>query len=679
MHSRSAPARFVPLFVFFFALASAVLLSPARAQVQQQAGFSVGLASEVDLEDRSVVQPQGHVSGALTAYSTSLKGNFAGQFVEFDLNFPQQLTPLDSSTVAYAGDFAPGETDSYFIIETDTSDDTGVSNDLVEVDRGTGETNQEGTIARLTPDETWTELAADPAGDSLFGSTATSSASFLYTVDPTTSTALRRAEVTLEDGSAVPGLIAAAFGPDGQLYGYEVESDSLLQIDKTDGTATVVGDIGFNANAAQGLDYSVEDSTMYMAAFNASTNTGQLRTVDLGDGSTSLVGRLGSGDQLGYLALPSTPTPTLAINEFLADPSDDGGGGVDLNGDGEIDSDDEFVEIINFSGEPIDIGGYQIDDEAGGGGSPYTFPDTTLADGEGATVIGNFPDGTDESQYDDIIGGDAGGFFDEGLPGLNNGGDDVRLLTADGTVVDSVSYGSNGSTAEEDGVSSARNPDGVGEFQLQNTFGPMTAETAGQDNTDGSALPVEFGGAPVATVEGSSGAVTLRWTTLSEQNNRGFYVQHRRDAASGEAAWRSAPERVDGAGTSTAEQRYDYTVTGLAPGAYVFRVKQVDTDGRASFSQTVEVEVGASGFSLGAAHPNPLRAGEAAQLDFSAPKGEDVDAALYNTLGQKVRTLEVGTGGGVIEVRPRGLSSGLYFVRLTSGDRTTTQAITLVR
>ncbi|PSQ80797.1 MAG: hypothetical protein BRD40_03965, partial [Bacteroidetes bacterium QS_1_65_9] len=102
MHSRSAPARFVPLFVFFFALASAVLLSPARAQVQQQqAGFSVGLASEVDLDDRPVVQPQGHVSGALTAYSTSLKGNFAGQFVEFDLNFPQQLTPLDSSTVAY--------------------------------------------------------------------------------------------------------------------------------------------------------------------------------------------------------------------------------------------------------------------------------------------------------------------------------------------------------------------------------------------------------------------------------------------------------------------------------------------------------------------------------------------------------------------------------------------------
>jgi hypothetical protein len=56
-----------------------------------------------------------------------------------------------------------------------------------------------------------------------------------------------------------------------------------------------------------------------------------------------------------------------------------------------------------------------------------------------------------------------------------------------------------------------------------------------------------------------------------------------------------------------------------------------------------------------------------------------VSAALYNSLGQEVRTLDAMGETGTIEVEPHGLSSGVYFVRIESGERTATQQITLVR
>jgi hypothetical protein len=72
-----------------------------------------------------------------------------------------------------------------------------------------------------------------------------------------------------------------------------------------------------------------------------------------------------------------------------------------------------------------------------------------------------------------------------------------------------------------------------------------------------------------------------------------------------------------------------------------------------------------------------LRSGQTARLSFSAPESEDVSAALYNSLGQEVRTLDA--TGGAVEVAPEGLSSGVYFVRLEAGERTATEQITLVR
>lgn len=93
----------------------------------------------------------------------------------------------------------------------------------------------------------------------------------------------------------------------------------------------------------------------------------------------------------------------------------------------------EWVELHNPTSADVDASGLLVDDIAGGGGSPQALPD-------GAVVP-------------------AGGHYVFDISGhlLNNGGDDVRLLTADGaTVIDSHSY-----ATSSDDLSWARGGDGA--------------------------------------------------------------------------------------------------------------------------------------------------------------------------------------------------------------------------
>ena len=64
----------------------------------------------------------------------------------------------------------------------------------------------------------------------------------------------------------------------------------------------------------------------------------------------------------GVLAVDTTPTTNLVINEALFDPA--GGAAGDANGDGNRDSsEDEFIEFVNNSSTALDISGYKIYDE----------------------------------------------------------------------------------------------------------------------------------------------------------------------------------------------------------------------------------------------------------------------------------------------------------------------------
>ena len=351
----------------------------------------------------------------------------------------------------------------------------------------------------------------------------------------------------------------------------------------------------------------------------------------------------------------------LAINEFLADPTADGGG-VDANGDGSIEaSEDEFVEVINRSGDPVDLSGYQILDSDG---NQYTFPpNTTIPAGNSATVFGG---GTPTG---------IPGFTDTGLPALNNTGDDIILEDDQGNVVQSLTYPVSGAVPESDGVSTARNVNAVGGFAPQNAFGTQTAASPGQNNDSGQALPVELAGFS-ARLDGKDAVLT--WRTLSETNNSGFAVQHR-------AGKESAFERVgfrEGQGSTSEATPYRFRVADLQAGTHDFRLKQIDVDGSASLTDVVTVEVALDeAFTWTRVAPNPVSG--VGTLSMQVRETQDVTVEVYDVLGRRVRTLHDGpmpSGSRYQMTLDTGtLAGGTYLLRVDGESFSDTQRVTVVK
>jgi hypothetical protein len=201
-------------------------------------------------------------------------------------------------------------------------------------------------------------------------------------------------------------------------------------------------------------------------------------------------------------------------------------------------------------------------------------------------------------------------------------------------------------------------------------------------SASGDRLPVELA-AFDARVEDRR--AHLSWQTAGETNNAGFYVQHRPlpsdDETTTPTEW-SSLGFVEGAGTTDRSRRYTFETEQLSPGPHAFRLRQVDTDGRAVHSQPLEVTV-----SMEAPHmvsgpsPNPVQGG--ATLDVAVRRAQDVQVALYNVLGQRVATVHRGTLPGEettsLRLDASSLSSGVYFVRVDGEDFTTTKQVTVVR
>jgi hypothetical protein len=109
----------------------------------------------------------------------------------------------------------------------------------------------------------------------------------------------------------------------------------------------------------------------------------------------------------------------LLINEFLADPVP----GSDANCDGVIDgTQDEFVELVNVAGVPLQLSGVTLDDLVQ---TRHTFGSLVLPAGFPVVIYGG---GT--SMCPGVLAVNAS----TGSLGLNNGGDTITLSTGDSVV-----------------------------------------------------------------------------------------------------------------------------------------------------------------------------------------------------------------------------------------------------
>lgn len=203
-------------------------------------------------------------------------------------------------------------------------------------------------------------------------------------------------------------------------------------------------------------------------------------------------------------------------------------------------------------------------------------------------------------------------------------------------------------------------------------------------------LPVEL--TAFAAVAAENGHIRLRWRTASETNNAGFRVERQTGpereeppgASSASSNWQPVGF-VGGAGTTTVPQSYRFVDKAVpyAAGALMYRLRQVDTDGTASYTKPVTVMRGAGrGVRLLGTYPNP--AGSRATVRLAIPdgrSGEAVRLRLYDVLGRAVRTVEgpAEAGRHTLTLDTSRLPSGVYLLRLRVGATRKTQKLTVVR
>ncbi|HOX87395.1 MAG TPA: T9SS type A sorting domain-containing protein [bacterium] len=213
---------------------------------------------------------------------------------------------------------------------------------------------------------------------------------------------------------------------------------------------------------------------------------------------------------------------------------------------------------------------------------------------------------------------------------------------------------------------------GLGDSLLTIRNNPLKVEVVGKTFV----VPVELA-AFAATARGNG--IELTWRTQSESKNYGFEIQR----ADKPENWRSIGF-VRGKGTTNQPQSYSFVDSELNVGTYIYRLKQIDTDGSFEYSHSLEAAISApENFALEQNYPNPFN--PATEIAFRIPGDHQgrVTLKIHNLIGQVIKTLvDADLQPGFYRYRWNGdsdsgemVGSGAYFYRLEAGHQTATRKL----
>lgn len=169
----------------------------------------------------------------------------------------------------------------------------------------------------------------------------------------------------------------------------------------------------------------------------------------------------------------------------------------------------------------------------------------------------------------------------------------------------------------------------------------------------------------------------LQWTTATEINNRGFYVQRKE---LNEQEWTNL-DFIEGKGNSTEINYYSYKDFLAESGVYYYRLKQVDYDGSFEYSDVVEVEWRAfETYLLEQNYPNPFN--PTTTISFAIQNKSNVKIIILNAIGEEVAVVfneEKESGYHTVEFNAASLPSGIYFYQLKAGEFSETRKMILLK
>ena len=239
------------------------------------------------------------VAGPWFAYSSAHQD---GLFGSFESTSAYIFEPVDDdfTTTIWAADFIPDDF-TLLGIEADSGE-----NYLLEIDPESGLFFELDALNQYGMDGMATGMAIDLTSDSVF-------VSEVERCDSNIDASLWR--LTFEPleaewigpliGSSC--MIALAINSDGDLYGFDVNTDILYQIDPSSAELFEIGSLGVDTDFGQGLDFDPATDRLYMTAYSVGKKRAELREVDLETGRTTYIETLGEdlGEnfQLGWLAI----------------------------------------------------------------------------------------------------------------------------------------------------------------------------------------------------------------------------------------------------------------------------------------------------------------------------------------------------------------------------------------
>lgn len=160
------------------------------------------------------------------------------------------------------------------------------------------------------PQTNFTGITWDYSTNTMYGVSSSLAVSQIFTVNITTGVCTPIGAPSGVCAGAI--MVNAARG--GSLFSVDIVNDNLYRWNKTTGVATLIGPLGLNANFGQDGHFDLSDGQYYWAAYNATANQGQLRTIDTLTGGSTLVGAYaGQVETLGIYS-PLNPPNDDCVN-----------------------------------------------------------------------------------------------------------------------------------------------------------------------------------------------------------------------------------------------------------------------------------------------------------------------------------------------------------------------------
>jgi Concanavalin A-like lectin/glucanases superfamily/Secretion system C-terminal sorting domain len=166
-------------------------------------------------------------------------------------------------------------------------------------------------------------------------------------------------------------------------------------------------------------------------------------------------------------------------------------------------------------------------------------------------------------------------------------------------------------------------------------------------------LPVDM---KLFNVQKNGSQSRLSWTTATETGNKGFEIQRSKDGNN----WKMIGF-VAGAGTTTAEQRYSYADAAPQKGRNYYRLKQLDIDNRAKFSE-VRSATFADQYTL--VYPVPTK--DKVMVELKDQKLIGTQAVLSDQYGRILQRITVTKMQQPVSLE--NLSAGIYFLKMNDGE-----------